>query len=117
MGKPLFDDLGHLFYDFETWFTGAHPLQLISGPCSIEIMYPCEWRIAIPASLMQVEETLMELSVEQLSKAMVACPSKLHLDASAQELPFSTFSQMIVLGSRETVLKLGSSLLFGDTAL
>ena len=30
----------------------AHPLKLISGPCSIEIIYPCEWRIAIPASSM-----------------------------------------------------------------
>ena len=33
----------------------AQPLQPISGPCSIEIMYPREWRIAMPASLMQVE--------------------------------------------------------------
>ena len=32
--------------------------KLISGPCSIEIMYPCEWRIAIPASLMRVEKRL-----------------------------------------------------------
>ena len=34
----------------------AHSLQLISGPCSIEIMYPCKWRIAIPASLMRVDK-------------------------------------------------------------
>ena len=27
------------------------------GPCSIEIMYPREWRIAIPASLMRVDDT------------------------------------------------------------
>ena len=36
MGEPLFDDLGALFYDFETWDTGVHPLQPISRPCSIE---------------------------------------------------------------------------------
>ena len=34
----------------------AHPLNLISGPCSIEMMYPREWRISIPASLMRVDE-------------------------------------------------------------
>ena len=32
-----------------------HSLKSVSGPCSIEIMYPCEWRIAIPASLMRVD--------------------------------------------------------------
>ena len=37
----------------------AHSLQLISGPCSIEIIYPCEWRIAIPASLMRVDQRSM----------------------------------------------------------
>ena len=35
----------------------AHPLKLMSGPCSIEIMYPCEWQIAIPASLMRVDHS------------------------------------------------------------
>ena len=34
------------------WF---HSLKSISGPCSIEKVYPREWRIASPASLMQVE--------------------------------------------------------------
>ena len=34
----------------------AHPLQPISGPCSMEILDPREWRIAIPASLMRVEQ-------------------------------------------------------------
>ena len=33
----------------------ANPFQPISGPCSIEIIYPREWQIAIPASLMRVE--------------------------------------------------------------
>ena len=30
--------------------------SIFSGPCSIEKVYPCEWRIAIPASLMWVEK-------------------------------------------------------------
>ena len=33
-----------------------HSLKPISGPCSIEIMYPREWRIAIPASLVWGDE-------------------------------------------------------------
>ena len=33
----------------------VHFLQPISRPCSIEKVYPREWRIATPASLMQVE--------------------------------------------------------------
>jgi len=32
-----------------------HP-QPSSGPCSIEVIYPCKWRIAIPASLMRVDK-------------------------------------------------------------
>ena len=36
-----------------------HSLKSVSGPCSIEIMYPREWRIAIPASLMRVENTIV----------------------------------------------------------
>ena len=32
--------------------------KLISGPCSIEKVDPREWRIAIPASLMRVEQRL-----------------------------------------------------------
>ena len=35
----------------------VHSLKSVSGPCSVEIMYPCEWRIAIPASLMRVDQT------------------------------------------------------------
>ena len=31
------------------------PGNPLSGPCSIKIMYPCEWRIAIPTSLMRVD--------------------------------------------------------------
>ena len=33
-----------------------HSLKSVSGPCSIEIIYPREWRIAIPASLMRVDK-------------------------------------------------------------
>ena len=33
-----------------------HSLKSVSGPCSIEKVYPREWRIAIPASLMRVEK-------------------------------------------------------------
>ena len=33
-----------------------NPFQPIPRPCSIEIMYPREWRIAIPASLMRVDK-------------------------------------------------------------
>ena len=33
----------------------VHPLQPISGPCSIEIIYPCELHRAIPASWMRVD--------------------------------------------------------------
>ena len=36
----------------------VHPLQPLSGPCSIEIMYSREWRVAIPASLMWVDNAL-----------------------------------------------------------
>ena len=34
----------------------GNPFQPISRPCSLENMYPCKWRIAIPASLMRVDE-------------------------------------------------------------
>ena len=43
------------------WTPGFQPLQPTSRPCSIEIMYPREWRIAIPASLMRVEHILRNL--------------------------------------------------------
>ena len=33
-----------------------HSLKSISGPCSIEKVYPREWRIAIPASLKRVDK-------------------------------------------------------------
>ena len=32
-----------------------HSLNSVCGPCSIEKVYPCEWRIAIPTSLMRVD--------------------------------------------------------------
>ena len=62
----LFDVSDTLFYSKKLFFLGStpflcavptrvHPLQSMSGPCSIETMYPCEWRIAIPVSLMWVE--------------------------------------------------------------
>ena len=35
---------------------GSAPLQPIFRPCSIDIMYPREWPIAIPSSLMRVDE-------------------------------------------------------------
>ena len=47
-----------IFFDFSIQPSDpdVEPLQLISGPCSIEIeMYPGEWQIAIPASLMRVD--------------------------------------------------------------
>ena len=68
IGKPIlglltfgsntfFNDMGH-FYDFGTSRPACHnPFLDISRPCSIEIMYPREWRIAIPASLMQVDKS------------------------------------------------------------
>ena len=40
---------------FVSVFSDVHPIQPISGACSIEIMYPGEWRVAIPASLMRVD--------------------------------------------------------------
>ena len=55
----------------------GNPFQPISRPCSIEIMYPREWRIAIPASLMRVEQAcsfilvlaaLAQISSMRLSK-------------------------------------------------
>ena len=43
-----------------TLLTLVPPLQPISGPCDITV-YPCEWRIAMPSSLMQVEIILSYL--------------------------------------------------------
>ena len=50
-----FIDFGSNLIHFVGGATTAHPLQPISRPCSIEIMYPREWQIAIPASLFRVE--------------------------------------------------------------
>ena len=36
-----------------------HSLKSVSGPCSIEKVYPLEWRIAIPAPLMRVDDCMM----------------------------------------------------------
>ena len=43
-----------------------HSLKSISGPSSIEMMYPREWRIAIPASLMRVDESYVSVSYTHL---------------------------------------------------
>ena len=35
--------------------TDVHSLQSLSGPRSIEMIYPCQWRIALHTSLMRVD--------------------------------------------------------------
>ena len=61
---------GFLFFCVSTH--RFHPLKPISGPCSIEIMYPCEWRIAIPASLMRVENLCILQILDNLSAIFLA---------------------------------------------
>ena len=43
-----------IFFNFIRVLGAGNP-QPISGPCSIEIMYPQAWRIAIPAPLMRLD--------------------------------------------------------------
>ena len=54
--NPFLNVLGTFFLILGPRDPVGNPSQPISRPCSIEIMYPCEWRIAIPASLMRVEK-------------------------------------------------------------
>ena len=57
--RTLLDDLGFTFCDFLCVATALNPLQPISRPpCRKEIMYPHEWRIAIPASLMRIDQVV-----------------------------------------------------------
>ena len=51
-----------IFEDFLTVATAIPSLQPISRPCSIEIMYPREWRIAIRASLMHGQKYMNALA-------------------------------------------------------
>ena len=47
-------------YGFMFFCVGTHQfhsLKSVSGPCSIGKVYPREWRVAIPASLMRVDKT------------------------------------------------------------
>ena len=55
--------------------TGVHPIQPISGPCSGETMYPREWRIATPASLMRVEKAICPSFFDDFlgSRGQVGC--------------------------------------------
>ena len=38
----------------------VNPFQPISEPCRVEMMYPREWQIAIPASLMRVDKMILQ---------------------------------------------------------
>ena len=53
----------------------VHPLQLISGPCSIEKVYPREWRIAIPASLLRVDDCFRFAVREFVNKSAASAAS------------------------------------------
>ena len=48
--------------DFRRFASRGPPLKCISGPCGMEIMYPREWRIATPASLMRVDQKFAHVS-------------------------------------------------------
>ena len=47
----------YVFVFFDVSTHRVHSLKSVSGPCSIEKVYPREWQIAIPASLMRVDMT------------------------------------------------------------
>ena len=89
-----------LFLGGQLWWTQQFiSLQPISGPCGIEIMYPREWRIAIPASLMRVDD--------------IGCLNewcKESLDSHLKLLPFATANirKQDHFSSHSTVCSIGT---------
>ena len=60
------DAFASRYDDFRCFGQRSTALEPISGPCSIEIIDPREWRIAIPASLMRVEKRYLSRCAAKL---------------------------------------------------
>ena len=71
------------------WTHRVHSVKPISGPCSIEIMYPLEWRIVIPASFMRVEKRCFAVSLLSSGTSLGVFNRdfvKIHFETAPEEL-------------------------------
>ena len=68
------------------WTHRFSTLQPFSRPCSIELMYPREWRSAIPASLMRCELTTGRRKARTLRAMEEPCPDNVKAVRVAQLL-------------------------------